>query len=87
MLKRVIDEWGINMERAIIISDTAANNDTTLEVLFKVLDLLIYVDEVKAHRVCCFGHIFTFIAKASLSGFGVDAFDDEVKVGDAEADF
>lgn len=65
MLKRVINEWGINMERAIIISDTAANNDTNLEALFKVLDLLIGVDEVKAHRVCGFGHIFTLIAKPS----------------------
>lgn len=65
MLKRVINEWGINMERAIIISDTAAKNDTNLEALFKVLDLLIGVDEVKAHRVCGFGHIFTLIAKPS----------------------
>ncbi|KAF3343220.1 hypothetical protein VD0002_g9711 [Verticillium dahliae] len=85
-LRKVIDEWGLHMERAVIVSDNAANNDTTLEALFEELDLLMDEDEVKARRIRCFGDVLNLIAKAFLSGFDADAFD-EVDVGNAEADF
>jgi hypothetical protein len=58
-----------------------------MEALYKVLGLLIDMNETKAHWVHCFGHISASIAKAFLSSFGVDAFDDEVNMGDAGADF
>ncbi|KFA69586.1 hypothetical protein S40285_09290 [Stachybotrys chlorohalonatus IBT 40285] len=86
MLKKVINEWGLHMERAVIISDNAANNNIALEALFEELDLVMDKDEVKACWICCFGHVLDLIAKAFLYSFDADAFD-EVNIVDAKADF
>ena len=74
-LIKVGQEWDIKDRVSTIVSDNLATNDAYLHHVYKELNPSLRPNDIKAHRMRCYGHILNLVARAFLFGNDADAFE------------
>ncbi|KAF9871170.1 transposase-like protein [Colletotrichum karsti] len=76
----VVDRYDLRARVGVTVSDNATNNDTCLQAFYQTISPEMMVDDVKARRMRCYGHMLNLAARAFL--FGADK-----ETLEAESDF